>query len=62
MPKARIDELLARLRPHPAVVQAPVGWWKDAKGVNQPPGSYLDPALRTRPGSRKARRNGRAEP
>jgi hypothetical protein len=26
--------------------QAPVGWWQDAKGQMQPPGSFLSPALR----------------
>jgi hypothetical protein len=26
--------------------QAPVGWWQDAKGRMQPPGSFLAPALR----------------
>ncbi|HTW99614.1 MAG TPA: hypothetical protein VMD59_12600 [Acidimicrobiales bacterium] len=27
-------------------VQAPSGWWTDVNGVQQPPGSYLDPELR----------------
>jgi len=27
--------------------QPPVGWWQDGRGVNQPPGSYADPSLRT---------------
>ena len=26
--------------------QSPVGWWQDAKGQMQPPGSYLAPARR----------------
>ena len=26
--------------------QVPVGWWQDAKGTMQPPGSYLAPSLR----------------
>jgi hypothetical protein len=26
--------------------QSPVGWWQDAKGRMQPPGSYLAPARR----------------
>jgi hypothetical protein len=38
---------LEKLRPQkPYYVQAPVGWWKDAKGQSQPPGSYADPSLR----------------
>lgn len=27
-------------------VQKPVGWWQDAKGRAQPPGSFLDASLR----------------
>jgi hypothetical protein len=26
--------------------QVPVGWWQDAKGTMQPPGSFLVPSLR----------------
>jgi hypothetical protein len=26
--------------------QTPVGWWQDAKGRMQPPGSFLAPSLR----------------
>jgi hypothetical protein len=26
--------------------QSPVGWWQDAKGKMQPPGSFLSPSLR----------------
>jgi len=29
--------------------QAPVGWWQDAKGLMQPPGSFLSPSLRVLP-------------
>lgn len=28
-------------------VQKPIGWWQDSKGRAQPPGSFLDPSLRT---------------
>jgi hypothetical protein len=27
-------------------IQVPAGWWQDQKGTMQPPGSFLDPALR----------------
>ena len=27
-------------------IQVPAGWWQDSKGRMQPPGSFLDPALR----------------
>ena len=30
-------------------VQKPAGWWQDAKGRMQPPGSFLDPSLRVPP-------------
>ena len=29
--------------------QTPVGWWQDAKGRMQPPGSFLAPSLRVPP-------------
>jgi hypothetical protein len=29
--------------------QTPVGWWQDAKGRMQPPGSFLSPSLRVPP-------------
>jgi hypothetical protein len=44
-PKDLIEKLKA-LQPRKPVVQVPVGWWKDAKGVSQPPGSSADPSLR----------------
>ena len=28
--------------------QEPVGWWQDARGVNQPPGSHRDPSLQVK--------------
>jgi hypothetical protein len=37
---------LEQLRPRKPEGQIPVGWWQDAKGRSQPPGSYLDPSLR----------------
>jgi hypothetical protein len=39
-----MKERLARLEE--PYVQAPSGWWTDADGVQQPPGSYLNPELR----------------
>src|SRR5579863_10772733 len=29
--------------------QTPVGWWQDAKGTMQPPGSFLTPSRRLSP-------------
>jgi len=35
-------------------VQDPTGWWQDAKGRAQPPGSFDDPSLRVTPESSSA--------
>ncbi len=41
-----IKERLASLQE--PYVQAPSGWWTDVNGVQQPPGSYLNPELRVK--------------
>lgn len=42
-------------------VQAPTGWWTDADGVLQPPGSYLNPELRVSADGSPARRRSMAQ-
>jgi len=41
--------MLEKLIPSKEPAQVPVGWWQDAKGRSQPPGSYLDPSKRLGP-------------